>query len=416
MILIAQNRKLDMLDVLSHPLGPLPWSLAGTDGVMKKTNKAVLAKHLESKVSPAEVIPGQYATVIDAMAVIQKVSGENRTFDELSDLILKQMLHHGQTSSRIDVVFDVYRDQSIKTAERENRGSHEGVVFSQIRPGHKIKNWRRLLACSESKDNFTKFLAESWKDEKKRQTLGDKVLLVTSGDKCFRLTKNDWQIVHDLTSNHEEADTRILLHAKHAAENYPSVVCVTDDTDVFVICLGFSKFINCKLFIRRGPKSRVRLVDISKLAAALGDKICSALLGLHSWTGCDTVSALAGQGKLKALKLVSQNEKYRTAFSKLGAKWELSNEVLDIIEEFTCQLYFRQTKLKKVNELRYEMFRSRKGDVESGQLPPCQNTLVQHTLRANYQSAIWRRCLENWQDIPDPNQGHGWKTSETKIW
>ena len=41
MVLIGQSRRLEMLDVLSHPLGPLPWALSNGDGRMKKTNKAV---------------------------------------------------------------------------------------------------------------------------------------------------------------------------------------------------------------------------------------------------------------------------------------------------------------------------------------------------------------------------------------
>ena len=35
----------------------------------------------------------------------------------------KSSLHAGQGSGRIDVVFDVYRNQSIKHAERVSRGS-----------------------------------------------------------------------------------------------------------------------------------------------------------------------------------------------------------------------------------------------------------------------------------------------------
>ena len=62
-------------------------------------------------------------------------------------------------------------------------------------------------------------------------------MFVTCGTQCFRLTQNDCQIVDDLSSNQEEADTCLLLHSKHAAEHYPSLVCVTDDTDVFVLCL-----------------------------------------------------------------------------------------------------------------------------------------------------------------------------------
>ena len=56
MVLIAQSRKLEMRDVLSHPLGPLPWALSNGDGTMKKTNRAALSKHLESKVLPVEEV------------------------------------------------------------------------------------------------------------------------------------------------------------------------------------------------------------------------------------------------------------------------------------------------------------------------------------------------------------------------
>ena len=40
MLLVASSRKLDMKDVLGHPLGPLPWSLANCDGIIKKDNEA----------------------------------------------------------------------------------------------------------------------------------------------------------------------------------------------------------------------------------------------------------------------------------------------------------------------------------------------------------------------------------------
>ncbi len=73
MILIAQNRKLEMGEVLCYPLGPLPWSLANADGTMKKTNKAVLAKQLDSRVSPTNDYPDQCATLVDAMGLIHKI-------------------------------------------------------------------------------------------------------------------------------------------------------------------------------------------------------------------------------------------------------------------------------------------------------------------------------------------------------
>ena len=90
---------------------------------MKKTNKAVLSKHLESKVLPVEEVPHPSATVIDAMGLMNKLHGENRTFSELSDHVFSQMLHAGHRSDRIDVVFDVHHSDTIKSAVRILRGS-----------------------------------------------------------------------------------------------------------------------------------------------------------------------------------------------------------------------------------------------------------------------------------------------------
>ena len=37
--------------------------------------------------------------------------------------------------------------------------------------------------------------------------------------------------------------------------------------------------------------------------------VSNALLGLHAYKGCDTVSAFSGKGKVKPLKLMMKNEK-----------------------------------------------------------------------------------------------------------
>ena len=42
MTVISQNRNLDMKEVLSHPLDPILWSLATSDGTLRKTNKGSL--------------------------------------------------------------------------------------------------------------------------------------------------------------------------------------------------------------------------------------------------------------------------------------------------------------------------------------------------------------------------------------
>ena len=109
-------------------------------------------------------------------------------------------------------------------------------------------------------------------------------MFVTSSDRCIKLTESGWQEIDDLQSTQEEADTLVLLHATHAAETIPALICITEGTEFFIICLGLCQDVNSNIFIRRGSKSSVRLVDITKLAAALGRDVCTALLGLHPWT------------------------------------------------------------------------------------------------------------------------------------
>ena len=211
-------------------------------------------------------------------------------------------------------------------------------------------------------------------------------MFVTCGDLCLKLAHGVWQ---------EDADTRILLHAKHAVDNYPALICITKDTDVFIIFLALNGDINSKIFIRRGTQLSIRLVDITKLAATLGRDVCTALLRLHSRTGCDTVGVLAGQGKLRALENLLRHEKFREAFASLGNNCDLPIEIFSVIQDFTCQLDCCNTKTNEVNELRYKNVLQQEWGNRIRTASPCEGTLRQHTRRANYQAVIWRRSLIN---------------------
>ena len=150
--------------------------------------------------------------------------------------------------------FDVYLEQSIKAAERVARGSNEGIVFTCIKGRHHIKNWKCILTSTETKNRLTKFLVESWKTEKNRNQLGYATLIVTSGEKSFKITKAEVTEIEELTSSHEEADTRLVIHARHAAQSFPEVIIISEDTDVLVIILGVLTEIRnqTKVILRRG--------------------------------------------------------------------------------------------------------------------------------------------------------------------
>ena len=332
MTLISQNRELDMKEVLAHPLGPIPWSLACNDGTLRKTSKATLGKILESLVEPAEKEFRNSACVIDAMSIVQKTKGSHGTFKDVAESIFAKVLAEGRGFTRIDLVFDVYREISIKNAERQKRANDEAVQFNNILASHKIKQWYQFLQSSSNKSHLIKFLCHEWQSINFRSKLKDQNLYLGFDEECLLLTSEGVEVVEHLRCNHEEADTRILLHAKHAASSHESVVIVCEDTDVLVLAVSKALTIGTTIFQKRGSQSRTRFVNVSKISDYLGAKVSSCLPGLHAFTGCDSVSAFAGKGKAAALKLVQRQVAFQTTFNELGEQFE--------VRSFLFLLYF----------------------------------------------------------------------------
>ena len=230
----------------------------------------------------------------------------------------------------------------------------------------------------------------------------------------FRITKSCQCIVDELTTSQEEADTRMLLHAKHASTDHEAIVILSEDTDVLVLSLGMYNDISQQLYIRCGTSNRMRYIGIAKLGQSLGEETHSALIGLHSFTGCDSISAFGGKGKVSALKLVAKGGRFQKAMANLGINWDLSEELFLLIQEFTCRMYAARSSITEVNEMRYQLFRAKQGNIESGQLPPCEDTLFLHAKRANYQACVWRRCLETEPEVPSA-EGHGWIIDDGQL-
>ena len=75
---------------------------------------------------------------MDRMAMTQKIRGDQNTFAEVADNLMYMALNEGTDSQRIDVVLDVYRDNSIKNPETEKRGAENGHEFRNMKTDHKM--------------------------------------------------------------------------------------------------------------------------------------------------------------------------------------------------------------------------------------------------------------------------------------
>ena len=105
----------------------------------------------------------------------------------------------------------------------------------------RIGNWERFIILEDNKASLAHFLSteisESYSAPPGRE------LVINGG---FKETLKVWssdtsrQDVRELASDHEEADTRIVLHARDAAaRGYKQVNILCRDTDVLVLLLHF---------------------------------------------------------------------------------------------------------------------------------------------------------------------------------
>ena len=259
------------------------------------------------------------------------------------------------------------------------------------------------------------FVAKEWTNEKYRRKLTNKVLFVACENECHQISSESASIVSDLNSTQEEADTRIILHLAHAARSdYSSLIVASEDTDVFILCLSFKQLIPSSIFFKCGTQTRIRYISISNETQAIGQNVSSSLLGMHAYTGCDTVSAFAGRGKIGALQIVKGQNSFQDKFQLLGTEWGLSDDLFKKLQDFTCWMYCSRPGTSDINELRYRLFCAKKGNVDSVQLPPCADCLFKHACRANYQAAIWKRSLECCPEVPSPIR-FGWCHVDNKL-
>ena len=90
----------------------------------------------------------------------------------------------------------------------------------------------------------------------------------------------------ELNSNHEEADTRMLLHAKHAAvDTDDKIIIKTSDTDVFVLCIAMQRAIDKDIVFMTGTGNNFKLIPIQKIADTMDEELCQSLQGFHAFSG-----------------------------------------------------------------------------------------------------------------------------------
>ena len=212
---------------------------------------------------------------------------------------------------------------------------------------------------------------------------------------------------------HEEADTRMFLHAADAVnQGHQRIMLRTVDSDVLVLATAMVQQLQqvsttIELWVAFGTGKNLRYLAAHEISASLGKEMSKALPFFHAFTGCDTTSSFAGKGKKTAWTTWISYQEATQVFSSLSSVPEsITNEWMATIERFVTLMYDRTSTEVNVNDARMKLF-CRKGRALEA-IPPTQAALLQHTKRAVYQAGhCWGQTLLVRPHLPSPTEW-GW--------
>ena len=358
------------------------------------------------------VCPVTSIVILDGAAIIQMLKPVAvKTFEEYtSQIFVPYIMSQFQKALRVDLVWDRYIEGSLKSTARAKRGKgiRRRVDARALIPS----NWQDFLRVEGNKTDLFKFLSRALMQSSIPE---EKQLVVTDGESVMCMPALDESdLVSISPCSHEEADTRMLLHAKHAAHHGHNKILVrTVDTDVVVlaVCLAHGLGTDYELWLAFGAGKNFRYLSAHGIAVSLGPNKAQALPLFHALTGCDTVSSFVGHGKKTAWNTWNALPELTNALLTLScAPSNIPGDTMSVIERFVILLYDRTSMCTEIDQARQKLFAKR---TNVKQIPPTRAAMEQHIKRAIYQGGhLWGQTLVASPVLPSPTNWGWMKTTD----
>ena len=225
----SQVRDGNLDEFFSHENQSCPSSLSDR-GKLRLGTKSDIVHCLEETLQE-ETRLGVFADVVvlDGAAIVNMVSpGSAKTFRDYAQVVF---LPYVQTqldmyqAKRVDIVWDDYRQGSLKEQAREKRGKG---VRRRVAPNNAVpKNWGDFLRLADNKKELFAYLSKE-------------VITIQTENQVISTLLEDvvCRPVEGLAPcSHEEADSLMMLHVADAAKQYNTVIVRTVDSDVVVLAV-----------------------------------------------------------------------------------------------------------------------------------------------------------------------------------
>ena len=386
LLVLGQKRSVDLANIFQFELSPVPTALIDEYGCLRKGNKAVLVKSLGVFV---KVLPAPEVVLVDAgqllYHVVWPVAG---TTGDLAASFTTRLARYPPDSEKI-VLFDRYDQESpsAKQHEQVRRG-----ITKEIRLTHNTPLPCRQVVLHNARN----------------KTLLNNILCTYSLPHNIELVNKQ-----DCAVTHAEADITLCSYMlKAVAGGAQTIRILSDDTDVFVLLVYWTSRNQVVAKIQM-EKWNGDVLDVNETVKRLGPRKCSQLLGLHALSGCDTVSYPFGKGKPSALKVLDMDI---PGLDEVLGEPEATHAQLKATADSFFLPFYGQQSCTTMNEARARFFRSSKKPPPLKKLPPTDDNLQMHVLRAHLQMLLWKAADQD--DPPEEAReiiNFGWSIEGSTI-
>ncbi|KAG0717220.1 hypothetical protein GWK47_008187 [Chionoecetes opilio] len=229
----SQTRDGDLAEFFRHENQACPPSLSQL-GKLRLGTKSDLLMCLEScaEVRDDAPKPDTDGTILDGAVLVNVLKPvAAKTFDDYAlKVFLPHIQGHLQRGCRVYIVWDQYRDNSLKSQARDKRGKgiRRRVDGSTVLPG----NWQQFLRIDANKTELFAFLTKHI-----THLVSDKQIVTTYGSDVTCIPACDTS--HLAPCDHEEADTRMMIHLADAVrDGFQKILLRTVDTDIVVLAVA----------------------------------------------------------------------------------------------------------------------------------------------------------------------------------
>ena len=217
-----------------------------------------------------------------------------QTFEDLFKHLFATFKRLSAGCQRIDIVFDIYLDSSIKQHERKRRSekhqSTETIITSieQALPVEFESFWGSSSNKMQFQQSFIDWVVANNDTGKPLFLGGANKEDMTS---CLKVYNDNPTPQHFLKCTHEEADDRLMLHITHAVniENFTKVIVASSDTDILVNLVHHYlrwQYSNLQeLWLLSGTRNNQQAISVHDLTLQFDGPVLDVLPAVHALTG-----------------------------------------------------------------------------------------------------------------------------------